>query len=215
MLKETTYSQFAIDLIEDIANNLKTTPLVHYGFVQYQKDGGGELLVDPVTKKYNLKHFGLEPSVVHTYCKMKDSFQYARKLDYITEQFACIMAGMVATLTSKTDIGNNDSNFVMENKLFHGLNFNERAAHIVLHPANRQLCNRDHTRQAIESITGKINLHLQLFITSSEIDRLFHLVTPSTRYGSLGYDIQYKYDLDNQTVELTMRLFDMANKDFH
>lgn len=63
MLKEIPYEEFTNNLIEDIANNLKTTPLVHYGFVQYQKDGGGELLVDPVTEKYNLKHFGLEPSV--------------------------------------------------------------------------------------------------------------------------------------------------------
>jgi hypothetical protein len=119
-----------------------------------------------------------------------------------------------AILTSKTDIGHNDSEFMSDNKLFHGLNFNEHAKHIVLHPINWEFSNERHTHKMINLIAGKINhhnLHMQPFTiddnSPKEFNRLFQLVTPSTRYGSLGYGIQSYCDWGRKIIELKMSLF--------
>lgn len=156
-------------------------------------------MVKPNTNQYNLKKdFVLDL----LYYKVQSPIQYACKLDRITEHFAYTMARNIAELVFEAD-----KEPLIGNQLLHNINLNEKSEHIILYPVEFWSMNCNQTIHKLMEMKLP-NVHLQPFIIGKhEPEKICHLVTPPTRYGNIGYDIQSTFDWEDQNIELTMRLF--------
>ncbi len=219
--KEDTYkNEYIVDnLVKDIMNGLKSTPLVRLGFFgegNPQHDFRYNRVELPISKEYDLRDFGF------TYSEREDMvnspFKYHKAVESAKKDFAYIMAGEMASLSfhfSKDRLDCNISTNMVHREILHNLNINE--TNLILYPVNKDFYHTKGTEAIVNKLRKFPNVCLQPYMEDPnhrnlKANRLIHLTTDEMRYGHLGYDIFFDVNWKTLNVTLTMHFFYQKEK---